>query len=216
MSKDQVLQRHVLEALRWERNIDIGHIGVSAADGVVTLYGHVPSFMQKRAAAIAAVGVKGVKALADELEVQLPADLRESDETIATIAAQRLRGDVCVPREGVTLEIDKGWAKLRGEVEWHSEKMAAEEDVARVPGVRGVSNEIRIRSKIDTGEISDDITHALHRSWFFDPTTIKVSAEGGAVRLSGYTATPGERQVAAAIAWNAPGVTDVKNEIVIA
>ncbi|MEG8222927.1 MULTISPECIES: BON domain-containing protein [Sphingobium] len=57
--------------------------------------------------------------------------------------------------------------------------------------------------------------HALHRSWFFDPKTITVSAQEGNVVLSGTVHSPHDRRVAAATAWAAPGVTDVRNDIII-
>ncbi len=94
-------------------------------------------------------------------------------------------------------------------------KAAAEQDVRRLHGVVGVDNLITIKSAVQPSGLSDDIMHALHRSWFFDPKTINVSAEGGTVRLTGTVHSAHERQVAAATAWSAPGVTDVENDIMI-
>jgi osmotically-inducible protein OsmY len=82
--------------------------------------------------------------------------------------------------------------------------------------VTGISNHIRIKTPVDAGHVSDEIMHALHRSWFFDPKTIDVRVEEGTVFLSGTVHTPHDRQVAAATAWAAPGVTDVRNDIAIA
>ena len=48
--------------------------GVAANAGVVTLTGHVQSFPQKVAAERAAARVKGVQAVAEEIEVKLPYD----------------------------------------------------------------------------------------------------------------------------------------------
>ena len=64
--------------------------------------------------------------------------------------------------------------------------------------------------------ISDDITHALGHSWFFDPHTITVAINGGAVTLRGTVRSDRERKMAAAAAWAEPGVTDVANELVVA
>jgi len=100
-------------------------------------------------------------------------------------------------------------------VDWHYQKDAAEEDVRRLIGVVGVSNQITIKPIIDTSSVSDNIMHALHRSWFFDPTTIKVTSDGGKIRLTGTVRTPHDRQIAAATAWTASGATSVENDIVV-
>ncbi len=114
------------------------------------------------------------------------------------------------------MTVEKGWVTLTGEVDWHYQKDVAAQDVHRLLGVTGVSNRITIKPKVNVSNLSDDIMHALHRSWFFDPETISVSAEDGVVTLTGTVPSPHDRQVAAATAWAAPGVTDVVNEIEIA
>ncbi len=78
-----------------------------------------------------------------------------------------------------------------------------------------MSNQVTIKPKINTENISDAITHALHRSWFFDPKTITVTAQGGKVRLTGTVHSPHDRQTAASTAWAAPGVTGVENNLAI-
>jgi osmotically-inducible protein OsmY len=114
------------------------------------------------------------------------------------------------------VKVEGGWVTLSGEVKWQFQRLAAADDAYRLSGVRGVSNQITIQPVVNVSVLSDDITHALHRSWFFDPLTVTVSAERGTVRLGGTVRTSHERQVAAGAAWSAPGVTDVINEIEIA
>jgi osmotically-inducible protein OsmY len=63
--------------------------------------------------------------------------------------------------------------------------------------------------------LSDDIQHALHRSWYFDPNTIGISADAGRVRLTGTAPSPHDKQIAASTAWSAPGVTAVENDITL-
>lgn len=213
MSDDGKLQHKVLAELSWDPSIDAAHIGVTAADGVVTLSGHVGSYAQKRAAEEAARRVKGVKAVAEEIEVRLPFEAKRNDDQIAAAAVERLSWDSTVPRDAVKVTVDAGWITLTGQVEWHYQREAAEEDVRSLAGVVAVSNDITITPKVDVENIHDDIMHALHRSWFFDPETISVSGEDGKIRLIGTVHTPHERKVAAATAWAAPGVIDVKNEL---
>jgi osmotically-inducible protein OsmY len=215
MSKDNQLQEAVLAELRWEPSVIAAHIGVAANAGVVTLTGHVQSFMEKQAAETAARRVKGVKAIVEEIEIRLPFDAKLTDEEIAAAAIGRLAWDVSVPRDAIKVEVEKGWLTLTGQVDWHYQSEAAEQDVRRLLGVVGVSNQISIKQKVSTSNISDDIMHALHRSWFFDPKTITVKAQDGKVRLSGTVHSPHERQIAASTAWASPGVTDVENDITI-
>lgn len=215
MSQNDKLQEAVLAELRWEPSVTAAHIGVAANAGVVTLTGHVDNLMEKLAAEAAARRVKGVKAVVEEIEVRLPFDVRRTDEDIAAAIIERLAWDVSVPRDTVKVKVESGWVTLSGEVKWHYQRAAAADDAHKLSGVRGVSNQITIRPLIDASVLSDDITHALHRSWFFDPLTVTVSAEDGTVRLAGSVRTFHERQLAGATAWSAPGVTDVINEITV-
>ena len=216
MSYDDQLQQAVLAELGWEPSVTAAHIGVAAASGVVTLTGHVETFAEKHAAEMAARRVKGVKAVAEEIEVRLPFNHRRDDADIAAAAVERLAWDVSIPRDAIKVQVEKGWVTLTGQVDWHYQKDAAEQDIRRLHGVVRVSNQTTIRPQVNVASLSDDITHALHRSWLFDPNTIQVSAEGGRVRLSGTVHTPHDRQVAAATAWAAPGASDVENALTLA
>jgi osmotically-inducible protein OsmY len=215
MSHDGHLQQAVLKELSWEPSLVAAHIGVAADHGVVTLTGHVESFAEKQAAEIAARRVRGVKAVVEEIAVRLPVGVGRGDAEIAAAAVERLAWDVAVPPDAVQVKVEQGWITLTGAVDWFYQRDAAEQDVRRLFGVVGLSNQIAIKPKVDVANISDDIMHALHRSWFFDPHTITVTADGGRVRLTGSVHSPHDRQVAAATAWAAPGVIDVVNEIAI-
>jgi osmotically-inducible protein OsmY len=181
----------------------------------VTLTGHVDSYAEKQAAEAAARRVKGVKAVAEEIEVRLPFETKRGDDDIAAAAIDRLAWDVSVPRDAVKVKVEDGWITLSGEVDWHYQKEAAEQDVRRLFGVVGVSNHVSIKPRVDALNISDNIMHAMNRSWFFDPKTITVSARGGKVRLTGTVPSLYDRQVAASTAWAGPGVTDVENDLII-
>ena len=216
MSHDSDLQQAVLAELKWEPSVVAAHIGVTANDGVVTLSGHVDSFVQKHAAEDAARRVKGVKAVAEELDVRLAFDNQRGDDDIAAAALSRLAWDVSVPRDAIKVEVEKGWVTLTGQVEWHFQKNAVASAVRQLAGVVGISNQVLLKSRVSTADISDNIMHALHRSWFFDPDTIEVTARGGDILLAGTVASWHDRQVAAETAWAAPGATSVENNITVA
>jgi osmotically-inducible protein OsmY len=156
-----------------------------------------------------------VVAVAEEIEVKLPFERQRGDEEIAAAATERLSWDVSVPKDAVKVKVEKGWITLSGEVDRHFQRNAAEQDVRRLMGVVGVSNQTTIKPTLNIADISDKIVHALHRSWFFDPKNISVTAEGGTVRLSGTVHSISERADALATAWAAAGTTDVVNDIVI-
>lgn len=216
MSHDAKLQQAVLAEFKWEPSVTAAHIGVTADHGVVTLSGHVGSYAEKLAAETAARRVKGVRAVAEEIEVRLPFDAKRTDAEIAAAAVDRLLWNTSVPRHSVEVTVENGWVTLSGQLDWFYQREAVEQDVRPLLGVTGVSNQTTIRPHVDTSSLGDDITHALHRSWFFDPDTITVRAEGGKVILSGTVHSPHDRQVAAATAWSAPGATAVENEITVA
>ena len=125
MLQDSQLQKAVIAELGWEPSVDSAHIGVSAHDGVVTLNGHVQNFSQKLAAEKAVGRVKGVKSVAEEIEVKLPFDIERGDEDIASAAIERLAWDSSVPRDAVKVRVEKGWVTLSGKVDWHYQKEAA-------------------------------------------------------------------------------------------
>jgi osmotically-inducible protein OsmY len=215
MSHDSNLKQSVLDELKWEPSIDAAHIGVTAREGVVTLMGHVDSYFQKSAAEKAAGRVKGVKAIAEEIEVKVPFDIKRSDEDIAAAAISRLSWDVSVPKDSIKVKVEKGWVTLTGQVDWHYQREAAELDLRGLHGVVGVSNNTTIKTRVNTGNLSDAIGSALHRSWFYDSDTVSVSADGGKVRLTGTVESWHDREVAESTAWAAPGATAVENNIVI-
>jgi osmotically-inducible protein OsmY len=214
MSHDNDLKSSVLAELKWEPSVDAGHIGVTARDGIVALKGHVGTYMEKRAAENAAGRVKGVKAVAEEIEVRLFGDSKRGDEEIARAAVDSMMWDSSVPKNAVKITVEKGWVTLTGETDWQFQKEAAQHDVYRLLGVIGVSNNITLKSRVNTTDISDDIDVALNRSWF-DPSNIDVSATGGKVHLTGTANSWYERNLAATTAWNAPGATSVVNDITV-
>jgi osmotically-inducible protein OsmY len=214
MLDDKQLKVAILAELNWEPSVNAAHIGVTTRSGVVTLSGDVETFAEKRAAESATRRVKGVRGVAQELEVKLPFAAKRGDDSLATAALDRLAWESSVPHAAIKVKVEKGWLTLDGEVDWHFQKEAAERVVRNLSGVIGVSNKIQIKPRLDVSNVSDSINHALHRSWFFDPA-VAVSADGGRVHLTGTVNSPHDRQVAGATAWAAPGVTSVVNDIII-
>lgn len=215
MLTDEQLQHRVLAGLEWAPDVTAAHLGVSARDGIVTLTGHVTSYAEKHAAEAAARQVQGVTGVAENIEVLLPFDRQRTDTEIAAAAIDRLAWDVSIPRNALTVVVENGQVTISGVVEWHYERDAAEQDVRRLMGVTRMINHIEVKPTTTAERIGDDITHALHRSYFFDPKTISVTAIDGRVELTGTVKSWDDWEVAAATAWGAPGVRAVDNRITI-
>jgi osmotically-inducible protein OsmY len=213
MSSDSELQQAVMAEFAWEPSVTAAHIGVTANAGVVTLSGHVNSYASKLAAETAARRVKGVKAVAEEIEVRLPFEATRTDDEIAAAAVERLAWNISIPRDRISVKVEKGWVTLTGQVDFWYEKDAAEQDIKPLMGVVGVSNQATILPRVDAPNLRDDIALALHRSWFSEPDEIHVTAEGGHVWLTGRVHSFHERLVAGTTAWSAPGATMVENNL---
>ncbi len=212
MSDDKHLKQSVLDELKWEPSINAAHIGVTASDGIITLMGSVESYAEKHCAETAALRVKDVKGVAEEIEVRLPVSVKHGDAEIAEAAVNRLDWNVSVPKESVKVAVSKGWVTLTGNVHWHYQHDAAAEAVRTLWGVTGVSNQISIKPTANASNIKSDIMDALNRSWFA-PENIHVTTDHGKVTLTGTVEYWDERALAGTTAWAAPGVTSVANDI---
>src|ERR1019366_10504080 len=108
----------------------------------------VKSYAERYAAVHAAERVAGVKALTDDLKVDLPYLHVRNDEDIARAALNALEWDVWVPTKLVKVKVDAGWITLEGEVDFKYQKTAAESAVRNLTGVKGVSNLINLMKPI--------------------------------------------------------------------
>jgi osmotically-inducible protein OsmY len=216
MVGDKTLQRLVQEELDYEPSFDAAHIGVTANKGVITLSGHVASYAEKRAAEQAASRVKGVKAVAQEIEVRLPFEKKRADDEIAERALQILAWDVSVPSDRIQVRVEAGWVTLSGEVEWQYQKDAAEHDVHKLGGVTGINNLIEVRATAQPSDVRAQIEQAFRRYAELEASGITITASAGTITLEGTVRSPFERYVATRAAWSAPGVTRVEDRIAVA
>ncbi len=190
---DEEIQANVLEELKWDSRVQPNEIGVMVKDGIVTLTGWIDSYMKKIAAEEAARRVRGVKAVANDIEVRLPG------------SAERTDAD----------PVSQGWVTLKGEVEYGFQKRLAEQAVQRLSGVKGVTNLIVVKPHVEPSDLKQRIEKALVRNAETDASRITVEVQGSKVILRGMVRSYAEKKAAEETAWSAPGITEVENRIVV-
>lgn len=210
---DTDLRDQILDALEFEPSIDAADIGVAVEDGIITLTGHVPSYSQKITAERIVSRVKGVRGIAQEIEVRPVGTHLTADDEIAKRAVEVLRWNTSVPHDAIQVKVSRGRVTLTGEVDWRYERDAAERAVQHLKGVTGVYNQIDVRAKTTPADVHDRIARALRRDAELEAAAIKVEVMDGIVRLNGDVHSYHERREAEKAAWAAPGVRSVEDRL---
>ncbi len=211
---DSQIQQDVLDELDFEPSVIAAHIGITVKNGVVTLSGHVGSYVEKIAAERAARRVKGVHAIAQEIDVRYPSDKKTADDEIAARALSILRWNAVVPYDAVLIKVQDGLVTLTGEVDWQFQRLAAESSIRRLSGVAGVVNAMTIKSRVKPADIKRRIENALKRSAEVEAQAIRVSSLGGGrVALEGRVHDWREREAVKRAAWSAAGVLAVDDRL---
>jgi osmotically-inducible protein OsmY len=166
--------------------------------------------------------IAGVKAIADDIEIQLPHSFHRTDGDLAAAAAHQIDWSTLIPPGTVRVIAREGWIELEGEVaEWHQKTLAG--DVVRhLSGVKGVSNRLSLAQSIQMNEptvkpveVERAIKSAFKRSAVVDANKIRVETAGSNVELFGNVRNLAEREEAERAAWAAPGVFSVDNQLTV-
>lgn len=213
---DHDLKTAINEELGWTPSVNCDRIGVAVNDGAVTLSGQVPSYPEKQAATSAALRVRGVSAVADEIVVQHTGS-NHSDADIARAAGAALDKTVVVPVGSVKAAVHNHVIALTGSVGWEYQRHAAQHAVAGIPGVQGVSNRIVLMPPVAISPFAAkaNITSALLRNAHLDAERVEVTVDGSKIRLTGKVSSWAERHQAEYAGWSTPGVTHVDNQLAI-
>jgi osmotically-inducible protein OsmY len=215
MKSDSEIERDVRDELKWDPDLNSDDIAISVKNGVVTLAGFVPSYSDKFEAEAAAKRVAGVLAVANDLEVRLPAIDQRPDPDIARDAVAALKTQLPISYDRIKIIVKNGWVYLEGSAEWQYQKTTAEIAVRKVKGVKGVTNSIALKPQLQPSELQRKIMEAFKRNAEVDANRITVEAKGSEVILKGTVRSWIEREEAERVAWSAPGVTKVEDRIVV-
>lgn len=216
MKTNEDLQKDVQDAIKWEPLLRAAEIGVTAKDGVVTLSGTVDSYAKKSEAEAAAKKVTGVKVVVEEIEIKTYSNLYNRDDNdLANEVLNAYKWNWEIPNDKVKVKVENGWITLEGGVEWNYQKEAAERLVKKLAGVKGVSNLITINTEVHDEIEKLGIESALARNWSIKEQDIHVKVEGTKVTLTGEVDSWYQKEEAGRIAWNAPGVVRVDNELLV-
>jgi osmotically-inducible protein OsmY len=215
MRTDTEIERDINAELQWSPDVDQTDIAVKVTSGVVTLTGYVPSDFQKYRAEAAAKRVGGVCGLANDLAVRLPPGDTATDPEIAREAVAALKRELPTAWEKVKVLVDRGYVALEGMLEWQYQREAAENAMRRVRGVVGVRDSIALKPTFSATDVKRKIEDAFLRCAAIDAQQIVVEVQGSGVTLRGKVRSWTERDQAQEVAWAAPGVVTVRNELAV-
>ncbi|WP_099867919.1 BON domain-containing protein [Pararhizobium haloflavum] len=212
---DNTLRQNIIDELEFEPSIDAADIGVAVDNGVVTLTGHVATYSEKVTAEDVVKRVRGVRAIAEEIEVRPVGSYSTADDEIARRVLNVIKWNTTIPEESIQVKVQKGWVSLSGTLEWQYQKNAVASAVRNLTGVIGVSNLIQIKPKATTADIKKRIEEAFKRDAEIEAQGIRVGVRDGKVTLEGHVKVWAERQAAERAAWSAPGVKAVEDRITL-
>jgi len=213
MKSNETLQQNVEDAIKWEPSLHAAEIGVIVKNGVVTLTGTVDSYSKKLEAEHAVRNVAGVLAVVPKIEVVLAGSAIKTDEDIAASALAALKSSWSVPDKDIRLKVHNGWVYLEGDMRWNYQKDAADRAVQDLAGVKGVINNLKIKSESHDKLEQKLVEDALKRHWSINADNIRVKVSGTNVTLEGTVGSLYQKREAARIAWKTPGVYTVDNNL---
>lgn len=215
MRTDLEIQKDVNDEIGWEPSLNPSEIGVAVKDGIVTLSGRVDSFFKKQIAEKAAKRVKGVKALAEDIQIGVSPSYKRSDTDIAAAVLNALKLHTVLEEEKITVKVEDGIVTLDGEVEWEYQRKNAATAVKNLSGVVAVTNLLTVKPKLVSDDVEQKIVAAFQRNAAIDAKRITVNVEGDKVILTGTVRSFTEKDDAENAAWAAPGVLHVDNKLII-
>jgi osmotically-inducible protein OsmY len=212
---DTEIHKDIVAELHWDPSLRDDDVAVAVRDGVVTFAGFADSYADKWKAERIASKIRGVKAIANDIEVKLPAGSERTDPDIARAATNALQWNVSVPRDRIQVKVEKGWVTLEGDVDYYYQAEAAERAIRFLTGVKGVTNLIKVKQRVSAADLKERIKESLQRSAQLDAERITVEVQGSKAILRGTVRSYAEMKEAERAVLNAPGITEVQNRLTV-
>lgn len=215
MKTNEQLQKDVQDALKWEPLLHAAEIGVIVEDGIVTLTGTVDSYTKKIEAEKAAKNVAGVKALVENIKVLLPHGSVRADSDVAADVVKALGQNRDIPHESIKIKVENGLVYLEGKIVWDFQRESARKSINHIRGVKGVVDDMELKSSIHDKLEEKLIKEAFRRHWSLNTDDINVKVSGNHVILTGYVASLYQKEEAGRIVWKTPGVWSLENALIV-
>lgn len=212
MKTNEELQKDVQDAIKFQPLLHAAEIGVTVKDGIVTLSGVVDGYFKKTEAENATKNVAGVKAVVENITIKYN-NYSKDDNEVAVEVLKALKASWSVPNDTVKVKVENGWVTLDGELPWNYQREAAKSAINYLPGIKGITNNIKIKSEVHDAIEQKEVENALARHWSINAKDIKVKASGTNVTLTGNVTSLYQKEEAGHIAWNTPGVWSVDNKL---
>lgn len=212
---DNSLKQDIIDELKFEPGVDATTVGVVVHDGVVTLTGWVEDHSQKLAVERAVERIKGVKGIAQEIEVRPVPRNGLIDDDIAQRAIAALRWSTLVPDGRIMVKVECGHATLSGTLDWAYQKRGALDVVRGLRGVTAVTDDIDLAERVAPKDVELAIENALLRNAELEDRDVTVSVAGNRVTLEGRVRSWRARQVVEDAAWSVAGVTEVTDQLIV-
>lgn len=215
MKTDENLQQDVSNALKWQPLTANCNISAIASSGVITITGTVDNYTKKTEAENSTMKVAGVKSVINKIDVAINSWEEKKDIEITAEILNAFRWNWNTLNDTIKVNVINGYVTLSGEVEWNYQKEAAKEAVTNLIGVKGVTNSITIKSQSETTINKGSLKQALQNHLALDSTDIEIEVSESNITLKGSVETWYQKELAGRIAWKAPGVINVENELMI-
>ncbi len=143
--QQDILRQAILDELRRAPSLDASRIVVSIGEREIVLDGVVRSYSEKCRAECIARELSTALEVVNAIEVRLSVGNYRTDAGLTHLTNEVLENYVVLSEEPPVAAVHDGWVTLRGVVTSDFRKKTAEAVVRELAGVRGITNEIRVR-----------------------------------------------------------------------
>lgn len=213
MRTDSEVERDVRSELHWSPDIDTKDVAAKVRDGVVTLTGYARNYFEKYEIERAAKRVAGVIGVANDIEARSLREDAPTDPQLAREIVKTIKRELPALVDSIKAIVNQGHVTLEGNSQHLYLRNQAECLLRKLPGVKGITNDIVVRTRAEPQEVKSKIEQAFRRSADLDSAAVSVEADGGVITLTGEVRSWFEHEEAQRTAAAAPGVTEVRNKI---